>query len=163
MEAFWEQESLHAQFLKRLHWDRACLFLKDDEYLASLRHRPEQYHRDLRVFGHVFDLMGLDYLQEVFRASERLRTKAPPTKIVHAERPLRFPSRESFTADDIGIRKAASWLPREIVETILLFSEKEWNNRPELFVPITPLEYNRRGEYGFFCEENADPPSVRIM
>ena len=164
MHAIWEDDSPHARFMQRLHWDRACMFLKDDDYLASLRHRHELYNRDVRVFGHVFDMMGIDYFQEVYRASERLKHKQVAIReTVISERPLRFPNQDVFSADDLGIRKAAAWLPSEIVETILLFSEKEWNNKPEIVIKHTPCEYNSSGEYGFFSEHNVDLPSVRII
>ena len=150
--------------MQRLHWDRACMFLKDDDYLASLRHRHDLYNRDVKVFGYVFEMMGIDYFQEVYRASERLKHKevAIPETVTRNRSP-RFPSPDFFSVDDIGIRKAANWLPSEIVETILLFCDKEWNNKPEIVIHDTPCEYNSSGEYGFFSEHSAALPSVRII
>ena len=163
MHAIWEDDSPHGRFLQQLHWDRACMFLKNDEYLASLRHNHEWYNRDVKLFGHVFEMMGIDYFQEIYRASERLKQKPVERSLpVRSERPP-FPSPDGFSGDDIGIRKAASWLPSEIVETILLFSEKEWNNTPETEIHETPSEYNSNGEYGFFSEHTHNLPSVRII
>ena len=150
--------------MQRLHWDRACMFLKNDEYLASLRHRHEIYNRDVKVFGHVFEMMGIDYFQEVYRASERLKHKQVAIReTVTSERPPRFPNPDVFSADDIGIRKAANWLPSEIVETILLFSDKEWNNKTETVIVSTPSEYDENGQYGFYDTHNATLPCVKII
>ena len=161
MEAIWAQDSPHANFLKQLYWDRATMFLADQNYLASLRHNHEMYHRDVKLLGHVFEMMGVDYFQEIYKASERKKPRPISEQTIAKPRP--FPKPQSLTVDDILIRRAANWLPPEIVETILLFTSKDWNDRPQRIEPETPSEYDENGHYGSYGTHSAELPSVKII